>query len=141
MSNLNRIVLIGTVQAKPETRFAADSGLSVSKFTLSVARPPRQDGQTEYDNIPILAFGRTADYTAENVQAASAIIVEGKIQTSQTESNGVKQWITEVNAGVIRTIGAGQTQKAQPAVTSVSSAPPETAGNPFAETTEDDVPF
>jgi len=139
MSNLNRIILIGTVQAKPETRFAADSGMSVSKFTLAVARPPRQDGQVEYDNIPVLAFGRTAEYAAANVQAASTIIVEGKIQTSQTENNGVKQWLTEVNAGLIRMLGPTQSAPApQPA--SISAAP-EAGNNPFAETTEDDVPF
>ena len=138
MSNLNRIVLIGTVKAKPETRFSADNGLSVSKFVLSVARPPRQDGQTEYDTIPILAFGRTADYAAENVQAAATVIVEGKIQTSQNETNGIKQWITEVNAGLVRVIGAGQS--AAPAPVKATSAQPETASNPF-ETTTDDVPF
>ena len=137
MSNLNRIVLIGAVKAKPETRFSADNGLSVSKFTLSVARPPRQDGQTEYDSIPVLAFGRTADYAAENVQANGTVVVEGKIQTSQTESNGVKQWITEVNANLIRVIGASGT--ATP--TARPSTAPETAGNPFAEATADDVPF
>ena len=137
MSNLNRIVLVGTVKAKPETRFSADNGLSVSKFALAVARPPRQDGQTEYDNIPILAFGRAADYAAENVQAAATVIVEGKIQTSQHENNGVKQWTTEVNAGLIRVVSSpAQTQAAAPI-----STPPETAGNPFAEATADDVPF
>jgi len=141
MSNLNRIILIGTVQAKPETRFAADSGMSVSKFTLAVARPPRQDGQVEYDNIPVVTFGRTADYTASSVQAASTIIVEGKIQTNTTETNGVKQWTTEVNAGLIRVLGAGQTPAQAVSPPPSMDTPPETAGNPFAETTEDDVPF
>ena len=145
MSNLNRIVLIGTVKTKPETRFSADNGLSVSKFTLSVARPPRQDGQTEYDSIPVLAFGRSADYTSENVQADATVVVEGKIQTSQIDDNGLKQWITEINASLIRIIGANAAPRSvteQTAQTATeTSTPPETISNPFAETTADDVPF
>lgn len=142
MSNLNRIVLVGTVKGKPEMRFGAENGLSISKFTMAVARPPRQDGQVEYDNVPVVAFGRTADYTAENVPDNSVVIVEGKIQTNQTETGGVKQWITEVNANLVRTISAEQ-NVAQPvqAMQSAQITPqPQTGGNPF-ETTEDDVPF
>lgn len=137
MSNFNRIVLIGTVQAKPETRFGMENSSSASKFVLSVARPPRQDGQVEYDNIPIIAWGRAADYTAENVQANAQVIVEGKIQTVQSENNGNKLWQTEVNAGVVKLLN--NSTAANPTPASTASAPPETAENPFG--TKDDIPF
>lgn len=141
MSNLNRIVLVGTVNGKPEMRFSAESSLSISKFTMAVARPPRQDGQIEYDTIPVVAFGRTADSTAE-IPANSVVVVEGKIQTNQTETGGVKQWITEVNANLVRTISAGQNvvQPVQTMQSAQITPQPQTGGNPF-ETTEDDVPF
>ena len=137
MSNFNRIVLIGTVQAKPETRFGMENNSSLSKFVLSVARPPRQDGQTEYDQIPIVAWGRAADYTAENVQANAQVIVEGKIQTVQTENNGSKVWLTEVNAGLVKLLGGTPAATTAPAAAPVG-APPETNENPF---TKDDIPF
>ncbi|MDR2431473.1 MAG: single-stranded DNA-binding protein [Candidatus Margulisbacteria bacterium] len=133
MSNFNRIILLGTVQAKPETRFGADNNTTLSKFTLSVARPPRQDGQTDYDSIPIVAFGRAADYAAENARAGAAVLVEGKIQTTQTENNGSRVWHTEVNAALVRTLAPG----APPP--SAGKSAPETAENPFG--TQDDIPF
>lgn len=139
MSNFNRIVLIGTVQAKPETRFGMENNSSLSKFVLSVARPPRQDGQTEYDQIPIAAWGRAADYTAENVQANAQVIVEGKIQTIQSENNGNKIWQTEVNAGLVKLLNGAAAGTVTPAATVAQvSAPPETNENPF---TKDDIPF
>ncbi|MDR1998248.1 MAG: single-stranded DNA-binding protein [Candidatus Margulisbacteria bacterium] len=136
MSNLNRIVLIGTVQARPETRFGLENNASLSKFTLAVARPPRQDGQVEQDYIPVVAWGRAADYTAENVQASALVVVEGKIQTTQSENNGVRTWQTEVNASTVKTLSG------QPAARPESAAPPpDTADNPFASGTKDDIPF
>ena len=145
MSNLNRIVLIGAVKEAPEPKFSQDSNLSRSKFTLSVARPPRQDGQTEYDSIPVIAWGRAADYVAENVQAGALVVVEGKIQTNQLENNGIKQWLTEVNANLVRSLGGASASAAGPArskdLTAPAAAPqPDTAANPF-EVTADDVPF
>ncbi|GBR77689.1 single-stranded DNA-binding protein [Candidatus Termititenax dinenymphae] len=139
--NFNRIVLIGTVQNKPETKHTTDSGLSVSKFVVSAARPPRQDGRLDYDKIPVVAFGKTADYAAENLQTNSTVLVEGRIQVSQREADGLKTYQTEVNAQTVRLFG-GVSSPAPASTPAQSSAPPpETAGNPFGGSTEDDVPF
>jgi len=71
--NFNRIVVIGTVQGKPETKYTTESGVSVSKFVLAAARPPRQDGRVEHDQIPVVAFGKPADYVSENLQPNSCL--------------------------------------------------------------------
>jgi single-strand DNA-binding protein len=139
--NFNSIVLIGAVQEKPDTKYTTENGLSVSKFVLNVARPPRPDGQTTFDKIPVVAFGRQADYAAENLQTNSLVLVEGRIQVNRRETNGQKFSQTEVNAKTVR-LFALPNSPAAPAVTAaVAAEPPATGGNPFSGTTEDDVPF
>ena len=143
MSNLNRIILVGTVAQKPETRFGTDTGTSMSKFTIQVERPARQDGTVEYDHMPVVAFGKSADYAAERVVANSTIIVEGRIQVRSTETAGQRTWITEIMASSIKTLGAAASAAQAPSTgaAQIASAP-VTADNPFdAAFTEDDVPF
>ncbi|MDR1452460.1 MAG: single-stranded DNA-binding protein [Candidatus Margulisbacteria bacterium] len=138
--NFNSIVLIGTVQEKPETKYTTENGLSVSKFTLNVARPPRPDGQTTFDKIPVVAFGRQADYAAENLQINSLALVEGRIQVNRREANGQKFSQTEINAKTVRLFNAPVSAPAK--AIAPSNEPPATAGgNPFDGATEDDVPF
>ncbi|GBR73417.1 single-stranded DNA-binding protein [Candidatus Termititenax aidoneus] len=138
--NFNSIVLIGTVQEKPETKYTTESGLSVSKFTLNVARPPRPDGQTSFDKIPVVAFGRQADYSAENLQANSLVLVEGRIQVNRREASGQKFSQTEINAKTVRLFNAPLAAPVK-TVAAASNEPPAAAGNPFNGATEDDVPF
>ncbi|MDR2428792.1 MAG: single-stranded DNA-binding protein [Candidatus Margulisbacteria bacterium] len=138
--NFNSIVLIGTVQEKPETKYTTENGLSVSKFTLNVARPPRPDGQITFDKIPVVAFGRQADYAAENLQVNSVALVEGRVQVNRREANGQKFSQTEINAKTVRLFNAPVSAPAKTAPV-LNSEPPAAAGNPFNGATEDDVPF
>ena len=140
MSNLNRIVLVGSVSQKPETRFGMENSTSLSKFVLQVERPARQDGTVDYDHIPVVAFGKPADYVAEKVQANTLVVVEGRIQVRSTETNGQRNWITEVMASSVKALGGSTPTVA----TATSATAPVTADNPFdaaASFTEDDVPF
>ena len=136
--NFNRIVLIGAVQGKPETKYTTENGMSVSKFVVAAARPPRQDGRIEHDHIPVVAFGRTADYAAENLRENAQVLVEGRIQVNQREQNGQKFSQTEVNAGAVRIFGGNSAPPAQPVV---RTEQPDTGINPFNGATLDDVPF
>lgn len=135
MSNLNRIVLIGLVSQKPETRFGVENSTSLSKFVLQVERPARQDGTVDYDHIPVVAFGKSADYVAERVQQNALVVVEGRIQVRSTDTNGQRTWLTEVMASSVKALGGNNSAPVAQA--------PVTAENPFeaASFTEDDVPF
>lgn len=153
MSNVNKIILVGTVTEKPETRFGMENNTSVARFTLSVERPARQDGTIESDFIPIVAFGNNADLTAEKLNQGTLTLVDGRIQVRTVEKDGQREWITEVIASTIKPLPqAGTTATATVAATPTIETPiPITVTptepiteNPFtstATTTEDDVPF
>lgn len=136
MASFNRIVLVGKVSGKPDTKFGMDSTMSLAKFTLSVDRPPRQDGTIDQDNIPVVAFGKMADYVAEQVNTDALVGVEGRVQVKTVDKEGGQRaWITEVIASSVRLITA-------PVVAAAPVAKaPTSAGNPFDNVTEDDVPF
>jgi len=139
MSNVNKIILVGTVTEKPETRFGMENNSSVARFTLSVERPARTDGTTENDFIPVVTFGKNADFTAEKIEKGALILVDGRIQVRTVEKDGQREWITEVIAASLKPL----TQNSGSAFAAPSTMPSEPAAqNPFtAETTEDDVPF
>ena len=139
MSNVNKIILLGTVTEKPEVKFGMENASSVSKLVLSVERPARADGSKENDFIPVVAFGAQADYVAEKVGAGSLLLIEGRLQVRTTENNGQKEWLTEVMALTVKSVaansssGSGKKSTAQPE--------PAMSENPFGDVTEDDVPF
>ncbi len=144
MASVNKIVLIGTVTDKPQTRFGMENNSSMAKFVISVDRPTRADGTNEADFIPIVAWGKNADYTAEYLNQGSLVIVEGKIHSRSFEENGQREYVTEVNASLVKSI----TGKSAEAVKAATAAPAEInesiAQNPFDNKepfTEDDVPF
>lgn len=138
MSNVNKIILLGTVTEKPETKFGLENSTSVSKLVISAERPARADGSRESDFISVVAFGVQADYIAEKVVAGSLILVEGRVQVRTTENNGQKEWITEVIAMSVKVI---ETTTAASGPKNADTAAPTREENPFGDITEDDVPF
>ncbi len=139
MSNVNKIILLGTVTEKPETKFGMENASSVAKLVLSVERPTRADGSKENDFIPVVAFGAQADYVAEKVHAGSLLLIEGRLQVRTTENNGQKEWLTEVIAQNVKNVAAGGNSEVSKK-TDTQTEPPMSE-NPFGDVTEDDVPF
>ena len=139
MSNLNRITVIGRVVQKPEVKFGADSGSSVAKILVEADRPAKADGSKEKDRIPVIAWGRSADYIAENLSEGSVVIVEGRIEIRTVEDSGQKKWLTEVKATSVEKMDIPANVRNSE---SVSSGQAQVGNNPFDDgLTEDDVPF
>lgn len=113
----------------------------MSSFTLSVDRPARQDGTVEKDFIPVIAWGKSAEYAAENLKPQAVVILEGRIQTRPVENNGQRTWTTEVVASAIKAMKTmtGNTTSPEANNNTANVATEQALGqNPF---TEDDVPF
>jgi len=96
---LNRIIIIGKVESKPEVVFGNDSQSSRVKFTVDVQRPQfSKDVPAASDAIPVVIFGKVADEAAEQIKEHSMVLVEGSVYTRQTNSqSGTTLYLTEVN--------------------------------------------
>lgn len=95
---LNKVFLYGNLTRDPEMR-ALPSGQNVANFSIATNRVYKdRDGakkeQTEYHNI--VAFGRQADLIGQYMKKGRPLYVEGRIQTRSWESEGKKNYRTEV---------------------------------------------
>ena len=145
MASVNKIILIGTISDKPQTRFGLENASSMAKFVVSVDRPQRADGSKEVDFVPVVTWGKHADYAAEYLQQGSLVLVEGRVQSRSFEENGQREWVTEVVANTVKNlIGSAGSVSTSTATAPASAAPESGLGqNPFEKSpvTEDDVPF
>lgn len=95
---LNKAFLYGNLTRDPELR-ALPSGQQVASFGIATNRTFRnkegqQQDQTEYHNI--VAFGRQAEVIGQYLKKGRPVFIEGRIQTRSWESEGRKNFRTEI---------------------------------------------
>jgi single-strand DNA-binding protein len=95
---LNKAFLYGNLTRDPELR-ALPSGQQVASFAVATNRSFRnkdgqQQDQTEYHNI--VAFGRQAEVIGQYLKKGRPVFIEGRIQTRSWESEGKKNYRTEI---------------------------------------------
>jgi single-strand DNA-binding protein len=143
--SLNKVMLIGNVGNDPDVR-TTSSGTQVAKMSLATNRQWK-DGQgqqkekTEWHRLTF--FGRMVEVVDQWVKKGDRLYVEGRIEYSESESDGQKKYWTDVIVNEMVMLGStpgggggdrgdrgGNFQRAS----SPSSAPP--ISEP-----DDDLPF
>lgn len=105
---LNKVFLYGNLTRDPEIR-ALPSGQNVANFSIATNRvykdkEGQKKEQTEFHNV--VAFGRTADLIGQYMKKGRPLYVEGRIQTRTWESEGKKNYRTEIVVDTFQ-FGAG----------------------------------
>lgn len=89
---MNLVVLNGRLTRDPELKFG-QSGKAYSRFSIAVDRPFQsgtdKNSQTT-DFINCVAFGKTAEFIGEYFRKGRKILLNGRLQMSQYESEGKK---------------------------------------------------
>jgi len=96
--SLNKIQLIGNVGQSPEIRMTP-SGSKVAKLSLATNRQWTDSAgqkQERTDWHRLVVFGKLADVVEQWVSKGDRVYVEGRIEYSQTESDGVTKYWTDV---------------------------------------------
>lgn len=148
--NLNKVILIGNLTRDPELK-SLPSGIKVANFGLATNRVWKdKDGSrkdsTEFHNVVV--FGRQAENVAQYMKKGSNLLVEGRLQTRSWESDGKKNYRTEIIADNVQFGSRGSGSPAG----SFSSSPVDTNGQkpPELDTIQypdeedinpDDIPF
>ena len=106
---MNRVVLVGRLVRDPDVR-ALNDGKTVSKFTVAVDRRfKNKNGEKEADFIPVVVFGKPAEFVAEYVKKGNMVSVAGRITTgSYDNKEGKKVYTTEITADEVNSIGIRQ---------------------------------
>ncbi len=102
---LNKVILMGRLTRDPELR-ATQSGVSVATFSLAVDRNfQRQGEERQTDFINIVAFRHTAEFVKKYFVKGQLACVSGSLQTRTWESDGKKNYATEVIADEVHFTG------------------------------------
>ncbi|HIF07536.1 MAG TPA: single-stranded DNA-binding protein [Gemmatimonadetes bacterium] len=96
--SLNKVMLIGNVGNDPDVR-ATSSGGQVAKVSLATNRQwkdgsGQQREKTEWHRLTF--FGRLVDIVDQWVKKGDRLYVEGRIEYSESETDGQKKYWTDV---------------------------------------------
>ncbi len=121
---INKALVYGNLTRDPEIR-ALPSGQQVASFSLATNRvykdkEGRKQEKVEYHNI--VAFGRSAELIGQYMKKGKPLFVEGRLQTRSWESDGRKNYRTEIVVDNFQFGDGGRT-----GVSSASGAPSEKA--------------
>ena len=141
MAGINKAILIGNVGKDPEITYTP-AGLAVAKFSLATSEQwkDKSSGEkkekTEWHRIVV--FGRLAEICGEYLSKGKQIYIEGRIQTSSWEKDGITRYSTDIIASDMKMLGArGSGEISRSAPEPQSSVMPE----PETKMPDDDVPF
>ncbi len=142
--SLNKVMLIGNVGSEPDIR-ATSSGTQVAKVSLATNRQwkdgsGQQKEKTEWHRLTF--FGRLVDIVDQWVKKGDRLYVEGRIEYSESETDGQKKYWTDIIVAEMvmlgSTAGGGGGEGGRGG--SFQSDPSAAPAPPISEP-DDDLPF
>ena len=97
---MNKVVIIGRPTKDWELKYTPGNGTAVATSTIAVDKKKKEDGA---DFIPVVVWGKTAEFVANNSAKGKLISIAGRIQTrSYDAKDGTKRYVTEVVAEEVK---------------------------------------
>lgn len=95
---MNKVILMGRLTKNPEIKYAGkDSDMAVARYTLSVNRRYKRDGEQEADFISCVTFGKSAEFAQKYLRKGIRIVIGGRISTgSYKDKDGKTIYTTDV---------------------------------------------
>ena len=110
---MNNVSLVGRLTADPEIKHT-QSGTAYTRFSVAVDRPVKQGEEKQADFIPLVSWGKTAEFICKYFSKGQRIGLTGSIRTgSYTDKDGNKRNTVEVWANNVEFVEKKQSS-AQP---------------------------
>lgn len=109
MAGLNKVMIIGNLGRDPEVTYT-QAGVAITKINVATSETwnDKNTGEkrekTEWHRITF--FGKQAETIARYMSKGSQIYVEGRIQTSQYEKDGITRYSTDIMANNFQFLGS-----------------------------------
>lgn len=145
MSGVNKVILIGNLGRDPEV-FTFDNGNKKVRLAVATTETYRnkQNEKVEHTEWHIVVLFRgLAEVAAKYLKKGNPVYVEGRLRTQNWEENGLKRYVTEVEAQNLIMLG-GKRSEAPTVIQGVEAMPkvPEKLENEPEYNPEDDpTPF
>jgi single-strand DNA-binding protein len=143
--SLNKVMLIGNVGNDPDVR-TTSSGTPIANMSLATTRKWKdrsgeQKEKTEWHRLTV--WGKLVDVVERYVKKGDLLYVEGRIEYSESESDGQKKYWTNVNVFemvMLGSTGAGGQDGGGRGGGFQSDSSPAADPPPISEP-DDDLPF
>ncbi len=142
---INKVIIYGNLTRDPEVR-ALPSGQQVATFSVATNRVYRDKDKnrketTEFHNV--VAFGRLAEIIGQYMKKGRPIYIEGRLQTRSWESDGKKNYRTEIVADSFQFgVDNRREQTTDKPQDNVSAEPsPDAIEYPDEDIKPEDIPF
>ena len=133
---VNKVILIGTCGADPETRYGANGNaittlrLATNESWTDKATGEKQE-RTEWHRVKL--FGRTAEIASEYLRKGKQVYIEGKLRTEKyIDKDGIERYSTDIVGDELQLLGgapgAADGEPARPADPPRPSSAPRPAG-------------
>lgn len=101
---MNNVCLSGRTTTEIELKYT-QSGTAFGTVNIAVDRDYQKDGKRETDFIPIVIWGKTAEFAATYIGKGNRMEVTGRMQVRSYEAkDGSKRYVTEVVADKVKPI-------------------------------------
>lgn len=113
MPNTNLVVLSGRLTRDPELKYLA-SGTPVCKLRIAHSRKYKtKDGEEREDRLFIDAdlWGKPAEYVGSNFGKGDPLVVEGRLQMDEWESDGQKRQAIRLNLSRVEALSWPETKR------------------------------
>ena len=99
MAGVNKVIILGNLGADPELR-SSPSGVTTCRLSIATSMnwTDKNSGEkkekTEWHRI--VFFGRSAEVLDQYVKKGQQLYVEGRLQTSKYEKDGIDRYSTDI---------------------------------------------
>jgi len=151
MAGVNKVILIGNLGRDPELRHT-QKGTPVCRLNIATTRTWfNKDTQTKQEETEwhrVSVWGKQAEMCDKYLSKGRSCYIEGRLQTSKYEQDGVTKYSTEIIADAVQFLGGGNKEGdggggggGDPPAP--GSDPMSSGGDPggFSPSNDDDIPF
>ena len=143
---MNKAILIGNLGRDPEIN-NTQNGTTVAKFSIATSEKWKDKNtgelqeRTEWHRIT--AFGRLAEICEQYLSKGRQVCIEGRIQTSSWEKDGITRYSTEIIASTMKMLGAKNSGRdySPPETKETPTDIPENSEPLHTEIEKDEIPF
>lgn len=103
-SSVNAVTIVGRLGRDPEAR-ATSSGHTVSNMSVATDDGFGDNARTNWHRV--VAFGKQAEFANTYLKKGDLVAIQGRIDYSSYEKNGVEMKGTDIVADRVTSLGSG----------------------------------
>lgn len=99
MSSVNKVILIGRLGNNPEVKIIGENN-TCTRMSIATSEKWQKDGETQEKTEwhRVVAWGKLGEICGKHLEKGSQVYIEGKLQTTSYEKDGVKKYSTDIVA-------------------------------------------